>query len=129
MSGKAKNKKKLSLKDIPDIVKTVAATITAIGVITTALITCSSFISSKITESTNEKLDSISKKLEDIELDTTRTQLLTLMNHYPDNESEILSVAYHYFKELDGDWYMSELFSDWAKERNIDISHIMTIKE
>ena len=129
MSGKVRIKKKLSLKDAPDIVKSVAATITAIGVITTALITCSSFISSKITESTNERLDSISKKLETIELDTTRTQLLTLMNHYPDNESEILSVAYHYFRELDGDWYMSELFSNWAKERNIDISHIMTIKE
>lgn len=131
MSDKKKKtaKKKLSWRDAPDIVKAVAATITAIGVITGALISCSSFISSKITESTNERLDSISKKLEDIELDTTRTQLLTLMNHYPENKSEILSVAYHYFKELDGDWYMSELFSEWAKERNIDVSHIMTIKE
>ena len=128
MSGKVKEKR-ISLKNIPKIVKDIAAIITAIGVITGALITCSSFISSKITESTNERLDLISKKLENIELDTTRTQLLTLMSNYPDNESEILKVAYHYFKELDGDWYMSELFAEWAKERNIDVSHIMTIKE
>lgn len=128
MSGKVREKR-FSLKNIPKIVKDVAAIITAIGVITGALITCSSFISSKITESVDKKLDNISEQLENIELDSTRTQLLTLMSNYPDNESEILKVAYHYFKDLDGDWYMSELFTEWAEERNIDVSHIMTIKK
>ena len=128
MSGKIKEKR-ISLKNIPKIVKDVAAVITAIGVITGALVTCSSFISSKITEFVDKKLDNISEQLNNIELDSTRTQLLTLMSNYPDNESEILKVAYHYFRELGGDWYMSELFSEWAKERNIDVSHIMTIKE
>lgn len=128
MSGKVREKR-FSLKNIPKIVKDVAAIITAIGVITGALVTCSSFISSKITESVDKKLDNISEQLDNIELDSTRTQLLTLMSNYPDNESEILKVAYHYFRELGGDWYMSELFSEWAEERNIDISHIMTIKE
>ena len=128
MSGKVKEKR-ISLKNIPKIVKDIAAIITAIGVITGALITCSSFISSKITESVDKKLDNISEQLNNIELDSTRTQLLTLMSNYPDNESEILKVAYHYFKELDGDWYMSELFAEWAEERNIDVSHIMTIKK
>lgn len=128
MSGKVRERK-FSLKNIPKIVKDVAAIITAISVITGTLITCSSFISSKITESVDKKLDNISEQLDNIKLDSTRTQLLTLMSNYPDNESEILKVAYHYFKELDGDWYMSELFSEWAKERNIDVSHIMTIKK
>lgn len=128
MSGKVREKR-FSLKNIPKIVKDVAAIITAIGVITGALITCSSFISSKITESVDKKLDNISEQLDNIELDSTRTQLLTLMSNYPDNESEILKVAYHYFKDLDGDWYMSELFAKWAEERNIDVSHIMTIKK
>ena len=109
--------------------KDTAAIITAIGAITGALITCSSFISSKITESVDKKLDNISEQLNNIELDSTRTQLLTLMSNYPDNESEILKVAYHYFRELGGDWYMSELFAEWAEERNIDVSHIMTIKK
>lgn len=128
MSGKVKEKI-FSLKNIPKIVKDVAAIITAISVITGALITCSSFISSKITESVDQKLDNISGQLDNIELNSTRTQLLTLMSNYPDNKSEILKVAYHYFKELDGDWYMSELFSEWAEERNIDVSHIMTIEK
>ena len=128
MSGKVKEKI-FSLKNIPKIVKDVAAVITAIGVITGALITFSSFIGSKITESVDKKLDNISGQLENIEQNSTRTQLLTLMSNYPDNESEILKVAYHYFKELDGDWYMSEIFDEWAKERNIDVSHIMTIEK
>lgn len=128
MSGKTREKR-FSLKNVPKIVKDVAAIITAIGVITGALITCSSFISSKITESVDKKLDNISEQLDNIELNSTRTQLLTLMSNYPDNESEILKVAYHYFRELDGDWYMSELFAEWAEERNIDVSHIMTIKK
>ena len=59
MSGKVKEKI-FSLKNIPKIVKDVAAVITAIGVITGALITCSSFIGSKITESVDKKLDNIS---------------------------------------------------------------------
>lgn len=128
MSGKVREKR-FSLKNVPKIVKDVAAIITAIGVITGALVTCSSFISSKITESVDKKLDNISEQLDNIELDSTRTQLLTLMSNYPDNESEILKVAYHYFRELGGDWYMSELFVEWAEERNIDVSHIMTIKK
>ena len=48
MSGKIKEKI-FSLKNIPKIVKDIAAVITAIGVITGALITCSSFNGSKIT--------------------------------------------------------------------------------
>lgn len=128
MSGKVREKR-FSLKNVPKIVKDVAAIITAIGVITGALVTCSSFISSKITESVDKKLNNISEQLDNIELDSTRTQLLTLMSNYPDNESEILKVAYHYFRELGGDWYMSELFVEWAEERNIDVSHIMTIKK
>ena len=128
MSGKIKEKI-FSLKNIPKIIKDTAAVITAISVIAGALITCSSFIGSKITESVDKKLDNISEKLDNIELDSTRTQLLTLLKNYPDNKSEILKVAYHYFKELDGDWYMSELFDEWSKERNIDVSHIMTIEK
>lgn len=127
MSGKIREKR-FSLKNIPKIVKDIAAVITAVGVITGALITCSSFISSKITESVDKKLDNISGQLDNIELNSTRNQLLTLMSNYPDNESEILKVSYHYFKKLDGDWYMSEIFDEWAKERNIDVSHIMTVE-
>lgn len=128
MSGKIREKI-FSLKNIPKIVKDIAAIITATGVITGAIITCSSFISSKITESVDKKLDNISRQLDSIELNSTRNQLLTLMSNYPDNKSEILKVAYHYFKNLNGDWYVSELFDEWAKERNIDVSHIMTIEK
>lgn len=63
-----------------------------------------------------------------IELDTVRAQLLTLMSEYPEDESEILKVAEHYFKDLDGDWYMTSLFTKWAEARGIDVSDIVTVK-
>lgn len=126
---KTERKKKFSFKNLPKFVKELSAVISAIIVISGAFISVSGYISSKITESTNERLDVIDKKLHSIELDTTRTQLLTLMNHYPNNESEILKVASYYFKDLDGDWYMSELFSKWATDRGIDVSDIMAIKK
>lgn len=126
---KTERKKKFSFKNIPTIVKEVSAIISGIIVISGAFMSCSSYVIGKINEETNEKLDTISSKIDGLELDSTRTQLLTLISDYPNNESEILKVAYHYFKELNGDWYMSELFSKWASQKGIDVSDIMAIKK
>ena len=78
---------------------------------------------------TNEKLDTISNKIDGIELNSTRNQLLTLMSNYPNNESEILKVADYYFNDLNGDWYMTELFSKWGTARGIDVSNIIKMKK
>ena len=40
------------------------------------------------------------------------------------NEAEIEKVARYYFVKLDGDWYMTGLYSKWAKEYNGDVSFI-----
>lgn len=127
---KASNKKfTLDLSKIPSSVKRIAEVITALAVIGAAVMAGCSWISSKITESTNEKLDSISSQIDSIELGSTRTQLLTLMSSYPDNESEILKVADYYFNDLGGDWYMTELFSKWASSRGIDPNTIINSKK
>lgn len=127
-SKQTKREKKVKLlSKIPFTIKEVSAFIVGVTTIVGAITACSSYISSKITQSTNERLDSISTQLNSLELDSTRTQLLTLMSNYPDNESEILKVAYHYFQDLNGDWYMSELFEEWAEERDIDVSKIMVV--
>ena len=126
---KTERKKKFSFKNIPTVVKEVSAIISGIIVIGGAFMSCSSYVVGKINEETNKKLDTISSKIDGLELDSTRTQLLTLISDYPNNESEILKVAYHYFKVLNGDWYMSELFSKWATQKGIDVSDIMAIKK
>lgn len=124
---KNKEKKKFSFKNIPLIVKEISAFIAAVTVISSALISFSSYIISKINEETNKKLDSISGQLDNLELDSTRTQLLLLVNHYPENDDEILKVASYYFQDLKGDWYISELFIEWANNRDIDVSNIMSL--
>lgn len=108
--------------------KAISEIISAILVIGGAVVGAVTWINGRIQATLEERFDSIDSKLATAELDSARTQLLVLMNDYPNNESEILKVAHHYFNDLDGDWYMSELFSKWAEERGIDISHIMVIK-
>lgn len=122
MTTKAPKKKFLSrIKDCADV-------ITAVGVIGAALVAVGTWCTTQINASTNAKLDAISSQVTELKLDTTRSQLLTLMKNYPDNEEEIMKVAKYYFKDLDGDWYMTSLFIEWGEEKGIDISEVVNVK-
>lgn len=114
-------------KKITTRLKECADVITAVGVIGAALVGVGTWCTAQINASTNAKLDTLSAQMSELKLDTTRNQLLTMMKNYPDNEEEILKVAKYYFRDLNGDWYMTSLFSKWAKERNVDVSEIMEI--
>ncbi len=122
MTTKAPKKKFLSrIKDCADV-------ITAVGVIGAALVAVGTWCTTQINASTNAKLDAISSQMAELKLDTTRSQLLTLMKNYPDNKEEIMKVAKYYFKDLDGDWYMTSLFIEWGEEKGIDISEVVNVK-
>ena len=119
MTTKAPKKKFLSrIKDCADI-------ITAVGVIGAALVAVGTWCTTQINAGTNAKLDAISSQMTELKLDTTRSQLLTLMKNYPDNEEEIMKVAKYYFKDLNGDWYMTSLFIEWGEEKGIDVTGIV----
>ena len=117
-----------SKKSFKDRLKDASDTIAAVTVIGAAAVGCGTWATTQIVAGTNERIDALTNKVSDVELDTVRAQLLTLMSEYPDDESEILKVAEHYFKDLDGDWYMTTLFSKWADARGIDVSDIVTVK-
>lgn len=53
------------------------------------------------------------------EMAILRLQLLVLISNYPNNESEIMLVAEKYFKELNGDWYMTGIFNNFLVENKI----------
>ena len=85
----------------------------------------STIVSAIITAISNRKskLKDIEKKLEEIEKnqvkaekDALRTQLLVMIADFPDETTDILRLAEHYFKDLDGNWVASALFNEWAKE-------------
>ncbi len=72
-------------------------------------------------EALDAKSDEADRKLE---LSNTRLELTTLIAHNPTNVIEIEKVARYYFVDLGGDWYMSQIYSDWAKEYGGDITFV-----
>lgn len=70
----------------------------------------------KIEQADNEEREGIKNKLLVLEKDGLRTQLLLLILIRPDEQTEILRIAEHYFKVLKGDWYMTSIFNNWLKD-------------
>lgn len=65
----------------------------------------------------------ISSTLTKLEKDVLRTQLLLMILLKPKEESEILTIAEHYFKKppegLGGNWYMTSMFKSWLTEYDV----------
>lgn len=61
---------------------------------------------------------SIDHRLDKNEKDIVRLQLLVLISLFPDDESEIMEVARHYFSDLGGNWYMTTIFNKWLEKTN-----------
>lgn len=61
----------------------------------------------------------IIKRLDRNERDNCRIQLLIMLNHYPTEISEIMTLAERYFKDLNGDWYMTSIFNKWLESNGI----------
>lgn len=75
----------------------------------------------------DERFDEIDARIKDLKKDETRTQLLYLMAHDEEDKESILTVARFYFQELRGNWYVSSIFTKWAKKHDVDISSIKII--
>ena len=114
-------------RTIRERLKGTSDVIGAITVIGTACVGVGTWCVTQINASTNAKLDFISDQMTELKLDTTRNQLLTLIKNYPDNEEEIMKVAKYYFKDLNGDWYMTSLFIEWGEEKGIDVTEIVKV--
>ena len=114
-------------RTIRERLKGTSDVIGAVTVIGTACVGVGTWCVTQINASTNTKLDSISDQVTELKLDTTRNQLLTLMKNYPDNEEEIMKVAKYYFNDLNGDWYITNLFIEWGEERGIDVTEIVKV--
>ena len=62
------------------------------------------------------QLDEISDRLAMSEKDALRTQLLLMISDYPTEKNEILTLAKHYFGDLNGDWYLTSIFNTWIEQ-------------
>lgn len=58
----------------------------------------------------------IEGKLTILEKDALRTQLLMLILMRPESKHEIMTIGEHYFADLKGNWYMTDIFNHWLTE-------------
>ena len=128
MPRKTTPKAKKAAFRISEWLKTTAGIISSVGVIGSALVGLATFAINGMLSGVNNRLDDVSGQMDSIKMDTVRTQLLTLMSNYPDNTSEILKVADHYFNDMNGDWYMTQLFEQWAEAHDIDAKTLINKK-
>lgn len=67
-----------------------------------------------------DELGGINDRLGKLEKDGIRTQLLLLILLRPDEQTEILKVAEHYFCKLKANWYMTSMFKKWCDEQGLE---------
>lgn len=65
----------------------------------------------------NDDKQGIKSTLKKLEKDGLRTQLLLMILMKPEEKKEILTLAQHYFVDLEGNWYMTDIFKKWLKEK------------
>lgn len=63
--------------------------------------------------------ENLKNRLEILEKDGLRTQLLLLILLNSGEQAEILRVAEHYFKDLQGNWYMTSIFNKWLESEAV----------
>ena len=68
----------------------------------------------------DDKMSSIEDRLGKLEKDGIRTQLLLLILLKPEEQTEILKVAEHYFVKLKANWYMTSMFKKWCDEHALE---------
>lgn len=61
----------------------------------------------------------ITKAQKKAEGDIIRVELKLMISDFPDEESDILRLAEHYFKDLHGNWVMATTFNAWLKSRGL----------
>lgn len=67
----------------------------------------------------DQDAEGMKKRLLVLERDGLRTQLLLLILLRPTEQTEILRLSEHYFKDLKGNWYMTSIFNKWLEESDV----------
>lgn len=107
--------------------KRVSGTIGAVAVIVGAATGLCTWVSNQFQSVVSAQIEEFRKEAqaadERTEVQITRLELMMLIRTQPTNVAEIEKVARHYFYDLKADWYLSSVYSSWAKEYggNLDI--------
>lgn len=109
--------------------KRISATIGAFVAITGALTGALSWVQTQFTNAVSAQISGFRDETREAnrqhEETVTRVELIELMEHDPDNIAAIEKTAKYYFKDLGGNSYMLQKYSDWAKAYGGDITLII----
>ncbi len=114
---------------ISENLKKISAVISAIGVIIGAFVGVGGWIVNQVNAESNEQIQALEARLDEAhkesQLGITRLELQGLINDTPENRTEIEKLARYYFLELDGDTYMTSMYSKWATEYGGNIEFVL----
>ena len=123
-------KKRGSLYDETDKkLQKVAGTIGAVAMILGALTGVYSWISSQFQQVISQQIAAFQEEVKASDRENkqaiTRVELTILIEHDPTNIAAIEKMAKYYFQDLNGDLYMTQKYSDWARKYGGDISIVV----
>lgn len=130
--GEKTNKTKRKLFDrVSERTSKVASLISAALVILGALTGIVSWATSQFTNAISSQINEFREEVRDSDKTQdqaiTRLELMNLIQTDPTNVAAIEKMARYYFQVLDGDLYMTQKFSDWAREHGGDISIVIGV--
>jgi len=131
MVNKVKKKWDSLSNGVQKVAKLLGAIATIVGVISASGVWITAQVDNSIsthiatqTEEIKQNIDYLFQKTDahesQAELAITRIELLMLMQTNPTNITEIERVAKHYFKILNGNYYMSGVYADYCKKYGAD---------
>ena len=107
----------------------VAGTIGAIAMILGALTGVYSWVSSQFQQVISQQITAFQEEVKASDRENkqaiTRVELTILIEHDPTNIAAIEKMAKYYFQDLNGDLYMTQKYSDWARKYGGDISIVV----
>lgn len=107
----------------------VAGTIGAIAMILGALTGVYSWVSSQFQQVISQQISAFQEEVKASDRENkqaiTRVELTILIEHDPTNIAAIEKMAKYYFQDLNGDLYMTQKYSDWARKYGGDISIVV----
>lgn len=121
MVAKVKNK----WDDLSNGTQKLVTLITSIGVIVGAFIGASNYIVGQLDAHIQGQMAGLKADVSEVKLSSTRNELILMIEHNPKNVVEIERLAKVYFVDMNGDFYMTSLYSEWAREYGGDTSFVV----
>lgn len=78
---------------------------------------------------TKDEIQNIKNEMNDINRQLDRVQLNLLIKLFPDKTDAIMKVAEKYFVSEGGNWYLSNLFIDYCREKSLELPNWFVHKD